>query len=114
MLSVLGLAWSLSVAFCVALTIAAVVFYFTLSNSLGIGMALFSMLELSMVYWIDRRVGIPLWLVSLAIFVIAWIFQFIGHRIEGKRPSFLKDLVFLLIGPAWVIVPVYRALDIKL
>ncbi len=39
----------------------------------------------------------------LILFVIAWIMQFIGHRIEGKRPSFLRDLQFLLIGPLWVL-----------
>jgi uncharacterized membrane protein YGL010W len=45
----------------------------------------------------------PLWIICLAIFVLAWIGQFYGHHIEGKKPSFLKDLQFLLIGPAWVI-----------
>lgn len=45
---------------------------------------------------------LPLFYTSLAIFVIAWIGQFYGHKIEGKKPSFLKDLQFLLIGPAWV------------
>jgi uncharacterized membrane protein YGL010W len=42
-------------------------------------------------------------LVSIAIFVLAWIGQFIGHNIEGKKPSFFKDLQFLLIGPAWLL-----------
>lgn len=41
--------------------------------------------------------------VSLSVFVVSWIGQFIGHHIEGKRPSFLKDLAFLLIGPLWVL-----------
>ncbi len=39
---------------------------------------------------------------SIGLFVIAWIGQFIGHKIEGKKPSFLKDIQFLLIGPAWL------------
>ncbi len=41
--------------------------------------------------------------ISIAIFVIAWIGQFIGHKIEGKKPSFFEDIFFLLIGPLWVI-----------
>lgn len=41
-----------------------------------------------------------LWVV---VFVAAWIGQFVGHKIEGKKPSFLDDLSFLLIGPMWVI-----------
>lgn len=40
-------------------------------------------------------------LLSLGIFILSWIAQFIGHKIEGKKPSFLKDLQFLLIGPIW-------------
>lgn len=40
------------------------------------------------------------WLVYLSVFVITWIFQFVGHKIEGKKPSFLKDLQFLLVGPS--------------
>ena len=42
-------------------------------------------------------------LLCVLIFIVAWIFQFIGHRIEGKKPSFFKDLFFLLIGPIWVV-----------
>lgn len=40
---------------------------------------------------------------SLIIFIVAWIGQFYGHHIEGKKPSFAKDLQFLLIGPLWVV-----------
>lgn len=39
---------------------------------------------------------------SLGIFIVAWIGQFVGHKIEGKKPSFFKDLQFLLIGPLWI------------
>jgi uncharacterized membrane protein YGL010W len=45
---------------------------------------------------------LPLFYVSVTIFVLAWIGQFYGHKLEGKKPSFFKDLQFLLIGPAWV------------
>ena len=38
--------------------------------------------------------------------MIAWIGQFIGHKIEGAKPSFFEDLQFLLIGPAWVALSV--------
>lgn len=55
----------------------------------------------------------PLWQSCLAIFVIAWIGQFIGHAIEGRRPSFLTDLQFLLIGPLWLLAFIYRALGIR-
>ena len=52
-------------------------------------------------------------LISLIIFVVAWIGQFIGHKIEGKKPSFLQDLQFLLIGPAWLLHFIYDKLGVK-
>jgi uncharacterized membrane protein YGL010W len=53
-------------------------------------------------YWSQNS---STWQLSLAIFIVAWIGQFIGHKIEGKKPSFFKDLQFLLIGPLWVFLP---------
>ena len=50
---------------------------------------------------------------TISIFTLSWIGQFIGHKIEGKKPSFLKDLQFLLIGPAWLIGFIYSYLKIK-
>ena len=47
-------------------------------------------------------------LYALGIFVIAWIGQFIGHKIEGKKPSFLQDIQFLLIGPAWLMHFIFK------
>ncbi|MES2526413.1 MAG: Mpo1-like protein [Bdellovibrionota bacterium] len=40
--------------------------------------------------------------VNIGMFVVAWIGQFWGHKIEGKKPSFFEDIFFLLVGPAWV------------
>ena len=51
---------------------------------------------------------------SAAVFVVAWVGQFIGHHIEGKKPSVLQDVQFLLIGPAWLMAFVYRKLGIKI
>ena len=42
-------------------------------------------------------------MVSITVFVLSWIAQFYGHKLEGKKPSFFKDLLFLLIGPVWVL-----------
>lgn len=48
----------------------------------------------------------------LGIFVVAWIGQFIGHKIEGKKPSFIDDLRYLLIGPAWLLHFIYKKIGI--
>ncbi len=46
------------------------------------------------------------------IFVVSSAFQFIGHKVEGKKPSFLKDVEFLLIGPAWLMHFVYKKIGL--
>jgi uncharacterized membrane protein YGL010W len=77
------------------------VFYvFNLSAKNTVLMFLFAAFSVGSTVYIDHYVNI-LW-ISLAVFVLAWIGQFYGHKIEGKKPSFLQDLEFLLIGPAWV------------
>lgn len=76
-------------------------FYLRLSFSMFLKMLLFSILCIIGNYYLGQN--LPLFYSSLVIFVVAWIGQFYGHKIEGKKPSFLKDLQFLLIGPAWVI-----------
>jgi uncharacterized membrane protein YGL010W len=89
----------------------AVVYYFALSVPLGIGASLALAVLLSIVRWLDTLAW-PLWLTCLVIFVLAWIGQFVGHAIEGKRPSFMKDIQFLLIGPLWLLGHLYRRLGI--
>ena len=64
------------------------------------------------IYWIEL-LDEKVWRLSLAIFVVAWIGQFIGHKIEGKKPSFFEDIQFLLIGPAWLLSFIYNKFGIK-
>jgi uncharacterized membrane protein YGL010W len=54
-----------------------------------------------------------LWSICVFLFVVAWVGQFVGHAIEGKRPSFFKDVQFLMIGPLWLLADVYRRLGIR-
>lgn len=91
------------------LTLALVlVYYLTLSGPLTLGMFFFSALCLALANFLDLSFPGKLWIISLAIFVIAWIIQFYGHKIEGKKPSFLKDIQFLMIGPAWLMHFIYK------
>ena len=75
-------------------------------------MIIVSGLMLFVLLWLDS-LSIPLWILSLLVFIIAWAGQFIGHHIEKKRPSFLKDIQFLLIGPLWLLSFIYRKFEIK-
>ena len=88
------------------------IYYVSLSIPLGVGMLLFAVLCLYVARLIMQSDVAPLWLVSIIIFVVAWIGQFYGHKLEGKKPSFLKDIQFLLIGPAWLLHFIYRKLGI--
>jgi uncharacterized membrane protein YGL010W len=89
-----------------------IIYYVTLSIPLSVGMMLFGALCLYLVNFIGQLNLAPLWLVSLCIFALAWIGQFYGHKIEGRKPSFFKDLQFLLIGPAWLMHFVYKRIGI--
>lgn len=57
--------------------------------------------------------GPAVWQTCLGIFVLAWIGQFIGHKIEGKKPSFLDDVKFLLIGPIWLLHFVCKKIGLR-
>lgn len=119
--SILGMLWNvplpLSQSIFNAATlviIGSLIFYFSLSTKLGIGIVLMSTVFSIIIVWLNNTLPIPLWQFSLAVFIIAWIFQFIGHKIEGKKPSFFKDLLFLLIGPLWTINFIYKKIGISI
>ena len=122
--SLIGLLWSLPVpgalrevsAFLnwgTAALLAILIYYFSQSWSLAAGMLVAAAVTVVLVSGLDRLPG-PLWLASGAVFVVAWIGQFIGHGFEGKRPSFFRDLRFLLIGPLWLLAGLYRRLGIRI
>ena len=121
--SVVGLLWSLPVPeafvrispamnWAVLFAMAAIVYYFILSASLAVGMVAVLAGMLGLAHWLSGF-STPLWAISVGIFVVAWIGQFIGHHIEGKKPSFFKDLLFLMIGPVWLLAFVYQRLGIR-
>jgi uncharacterized membrane protein YGL010W len=87
--------------------------YWRLSRMLATGMLACFALAYFLNQWIVASWGIAglLWL-GVSVFVVAWIGQFIGHRIEGKRPSFFTDLVYLLVGPLWTLSKLYRRIGL--
>ncbi|MEI7487979.1 MAG: Mpo1-like protein [Chryseobacterium sp.] len=102
----------LSVASFIAL-ILVTVFYFRLSWRIALIMVFIMLLMEHFVSLTNVTFGKKSWIFFLAVFVITWILQFVGHKIEGKKPSFLKDLQFLLIGPIWLLSFVLKKLGIK-
>jgi uncharacterized membrane protein YGL010W len=85
-----------------------ILFYLRISLPIAIGMLLWSAFCLWLCHMVDLYAPWPLWAIALTLFVLAWIGQFYGHKVEGKKPSFLKDLQFLMIGPAWLMGFIYR------
>ena len=121
-LSLVGMLWALPVPalfgaispllnWGTLLLVAGLVYYFFMSWSLALGMMVFVVAIVTSILLLER-LPIALWIVCVVLFVVAWIGQFIGHRYEGRRPSFFKDIQFLMIGPLWLLGFIYRKLRI--
>ena len=119
--SITGLLYSIKLPFTIAgitanvamiVLVLAIVYYFSLSKTLWIGLMLFAIFCLALCYLIEQINIVSLWLICVVVFVAAWIGQFYGHKVEGKKPSFFKDIQFLLIGPAWLMSFIYKKLGI--
>jgi uncharacterized membrane protein YGL010W len=108
--SLLGIIWWIHPLAALAVSLAALAYYFQLSRGFAIGMVVMTAVMLGLLYLMPAVTILP---VSIAIFVTAWIGQFIGHKIEGKKPSFFDDLRFLLIGPLFVLGFLYRRLRLR-
>lgn len=106
--SVIALCWSWSPVAAYALIALATGFYAWLSPAIAIGMLGVSAV---LVYPLTL-LGPHALAAAIVVFVLAWIGQFVGHRIEGKKPSFFDDVKFLLVGPAWLLADVYRRVGI--
>ena len=92
----------------------AIGYYIKLSKSLALGMSIVSICFIYFIELINQNFINQKFEIFLGIFIISWIGQFIGHKIEGKKPAFVKDLQFLLIGPLWLLSYIYEKLGIKL
>jgi uncharacterized membrane protein YGL010W len=121
---VLGLVWSIPVPgplaaaapwfnWSLPAAVAVLLFYLRLSVPLAVGLFLFMGACDALIEWHAYACPFAVWKSSLLLFVLAWVGQFIGHRIEGRKPSFLHDIVFLLIGPAWLLHFIYKKLGVR-
>ncbi|MGR5177443.1 DUF962 domain-containing protein [Vibrio parahaemolyticus] len=108
-LSIVGLIWCLpqlpagilNINWVWIVMVPVMVFYFRLSRSVFILMLIFTLACLALITF-AAMLGVSIFYLSIVLFVVLWIMQFIGHKVEGKKPSFFDDLQFLLIGPVWV------------
>ena len=110
MLSLLGLLYALHPWVAYAFVAASMVYYARLSAVFLLAMAVLSAVGLLLVHAMGDRVLA----ISAAIFVAAWIAQFVGHKIEGKKPSFFEDLQYLWVGPLFVLSHLFSRLGWRL
>ena len=109
MLSLVGMLFALHPYVAYAFVAASMVYYARLSAVFFMTMAVWSVLFIALVFAMGPLV-LPL---SIAIFVGAWILQFIGHKIEGKKPSFFEDIQYLWVGPLFVLSKLFGKLGIR-
>lgn len=102
-LTIVALIINISLILMAVLAVGVLWFYLRLSHLLFLAMAIFIALCVGFVFLVDWHIGV--W---IGIFVVAWVGQFVGHKIEGAKPSFFEDLQFLLIGPAWVAMNLFK------
>ena len=106
--SVLAALWAWSHVAAYAGIGLALLFYAWLSPSLALGM----LAVLALMVYPLTLIGTRAFTVTAVVFALAWIGQFVGHMIEGRKPSFFEDVKFLLIGPAWLLGFVYRRVGV--
>ena len=103
----------LSVTPALALTGATVIYYLLLELRLGALMAVLMAANLYAAHWLAGQT-MAVWLgAGVGLFVVGWVFQFVGHYYEGKKPAFVDDLVGLFIGPLFVVVEALFALGLR-
>ena len=87
-------------------------YYFRLSGPVGAAMTLLTIISFGVINLIDGS-PVAVWEFCLILFIVMWILQFAGHKIEGRKPSFFDDIRFLLIGPAWWWTHWFKRLNIS-
>ena len=108
MLSLVGMLFALHPYVAYAFIAASMAYYARLSGVFLLTMALWSLVTLALVL----AMGPQVLQISIAIFVGAWVLQFIGHKIEGKKPSFFEDIQYLWVGPLFVLSKLFGKLGI--
>ena len=110
MVSLVGLMYALHPWVAYAFLLASMVYYARLGSPVFLAsMAAISLLGVALVQSLGSYV-LP---VSLSVFVLAWIAQFVGHKIEGRKPSFLEDIQYLWVGPLFVLAKLYGRLGVR-
>jgi uncharacterized membrane protein YGL010W len=111
MLSLVGLLYGASPLLALLFLAASLIYYWRLSKVFLVTMTGITVVMLAVIATLHAKgVLLP---VCATVFVVAWVFQFIGHRIEGKKPSFLEDVQYLWVGPLFVLSRLFTRLGLR-
>ena len=109
MLSLVGMMFALHPYVAYAFIAASMVYYMRLSLVFLVTMVLWSLLSVALVF----AMGPWVLELSVAIFIGAWVLQFVGHKLEGKKPSFFEDIQYLWVGPLFVLSKLFTKLGLR-
>lgn len=109
MLSLVGMMFAAHPYIAYAFIAASMVYYLRLSLVFFVTMLLWSVLSVGVLF----AMGSMVLELSVVIFVGAWILQFIGHKLEGKKPSFFEDIQYLWVGPLFVLSKLFTQLGLR-
>lgn len=107
--TLIGLLWAVHPYLAIGVVALSLAYYVSLSPAFMVGMLLMSASMLALLAALPQG---KITSVCAVVFVLAWLGQFIGHKIEGVKPSFFDDVRYLLIGPLFVLGFAYRRLGI--
>lgn len=104
---------SLSVSAALLVVVAATIYYLRLDAKLGLLMGVL----LALCVWVGQQIAAAptlVWLSwSIGMFVVGWVWQFVGHYFEGRKPAFVDDIIGLVIGPLFVVTEVVFMLGLR-
>ena len=109
MVSLAGMMFALHPYVAYAFVAASLVYYARLSMAFFLTMLVWSLAMFGVIFTL-RPLLLP---ISVAVFVGAWVLQFVGHKIEGKKPSFFEDIQYLWVGPIFVVSKLFLKLGLR-
>lgn len=121
--SIVGLLWSLPVPGAFpgispalnwgsTFVMAAIVYYFIISFTLGLGMIPVMLGLMIGIHWLDHQ-GPPLWAYSLALLLACLSAMLAGHAMEGQKARLVNDLQLVMLAPLFLLAGLYRRLGIS-
>lgn len=88
--------------------------WIALDVGVGLAMALVVVPMWLLAEWLAAHASATtVWIAFAALFVGGWVFQFVGHAYEGRRPALVDNLFQAFVGPMFLIAETFIALGLR-